>query len=169
MGIELYPVVEGYDQLYFFIRPTVVDWKALPRKLDELDRVAEQLAVSTLSSFINFTRDEAPWGTEQIEEIEQQGELIDGMWYYEGQPMYSVQPQWFSPEQGLITVRSLLDYLLDYLWERQEKQDLLSDDEQDIGSEIEEVEGVISELDQMAKILIKAKREAKGFRLSLCI
>lgn len=160
MGIELYPVVEGYDQLYFFVRPTVVDWKALPRRLDELDRVAEQLAVGTLSSFINYTRDEALWEIEQIEEIEQQGELIDGVWYYEGQPMYSVQPQWFSPDQGLITVRSLLDYL----WEHQEKQDLLSDNEQDIGSEIEEVEGVISELDQMAKILIKAKREAKRFR-----
>lgn len=102
MGVQLFPALEGYDKYYCWEPSTRrVDWKLIPYILDELDVLAEQLGVASLSSFLNSTRDDFPSDDSSMDEFEQDGELIDGIWYYQGQVLWSVEPQWFMPESTL--------------------------------------------------------------------
>lgn len=88
--------------------------------------MTEQLGVEPLSSFVNCSRDEVFFDNETMEEFEKEGELIDGAWYYEGQVLWTVEPKWFSPDQGLTTISGLLGYLRSL----QDKQDAMSKDNQ---------------------------------------
>lgn len=159
MGVQFFPALEGYAKDYFFTNSSN-DWKSIPHKIDELDMLAEQLGVASLSSFLNVTRDESVFDDEIMDELEQDAELIDGVWYRQGQYLWSIEPQWFAPNQGLVTVRSLLTHLRS----SQDEQEVTVfgerdwDEEQDYG-------GVISELEVLEEILNRAVQENKLFRI----
>lgn len=164
MGVQLFPTLKGYDK-YYFLKPSArsVDWKTIPHKLDELDTLAEQLEVASLSSFVNSTRDDFPSDDKTKEEFEQDSELIDGVWYYQGQVLWSVEPQWFVPNQGLVTVRSLLNHL-----RFPQDKEVVTDYDQDWNENLEQdYGGVIHELEEMEKILDRAVRENRLFRICI--
>jgi len=164
MGVQLFPTLEGYDK-YYFLRPSTcsVDWKSIPHKLDELDALAEQLEVASLSSFMNCTRDDFPSDDKTKDEFEQDSDLIDGVWYYQGQVLWSVEPQWFVPNQGLVAVRSLLNHL-----RFSQDEEVVADYDQDWNENLEQdYRGVIHELEEMEKILNRAVRENRLFRICI--
>ncbi|XGV99038.1 MAG: hypothetical protein ACAF41_08890 [Leptolyngbya sp. BL-A-14] len=131
--------------------------------LEEIDEMAEQLEVEPFSSFLNCTRDETFFDDEALEEWERVGELIDGIWYYEGNELWSIEPQWSSPEQGLKTVRALIAHLQSLLPE----WDLLSRNDQEFDEDTEHDQGALYELEELESVLTKAQNESKRFRICL--
>lgn len=125
--------------------------------------MAEQLEVKPFSSFLNCTRDETFFDDEDVEEWERVGELINGIWYYEGNELCSIEPQWSSPEQGLATVRALIHHLHSLIPE----WDLLSNDDQELDEDTENYQGALYELEELESVLIKAQEEGKRFRICL--
>lgn len=90
----MYIVVEGEDPGF----DTFVNGQALARNEDALERLAEKLSVSPLLEF--FSADQNSMAV-----------LLD---QGAGNPEWThhlPQPQWFAPDDGLRTVRSLLDFL----------------------------------------------------------
>ncbi|MBD2078009.1 hypothetical protein H6F86_29795 [Phormidium sp. FACHB-592] len=164
MGVQLFPVLEGYERDYLFIHRSG-DWKSVASMLEELDGIAEQIEIEPISEFINCTRSESPlpFDDEELEEFEQLGELIDGVWYYEGRELWSIEPQWSLPEQGLKTVRALIHHLRSLLPE----WDLLSSDDRELDEDTEDYQGALSELEELESVLIKAQNEGKRFRICL--
>jgi hypothetical protein len=159
MGVQLFPALEGYDKYYFW-RHSDVDWKSVPHHLEELSIFAKQLGVTALTSFISITRDETAFDEETIAEFEAESELIDGDWYHQGNLLWSMQPKWFEPEIGLVTINALLAYLCSlqpefYMPSNHEQE---WNDEQDYG-------GVMSELEAMKTVLLQGQRENKRFRI----
>ncbi len=155
MGVQLFPALEGYDQDYFFSYSDGGDWKSIPHKIDELNKISNQLNIQQILTFFNATRDEVDFDTE---DFENGGELIDGAWYYQGSFMWSIEPQWFDPKQGLVMILGLLEYLRSTYPEI----DLSSPTE---WTEEHDFLGVIYELEAMSEILIQAQQEKKRFRL----
>lgn len=78
MGVQYFPALKGYNKYYFLIN-ALGDWKSILLKIDKLEELTEQLGVASLWSFINITRDESTFDDEVIDELEQGGELIDGI------------------------------------------------------------------------------------------
>jgi hypothetical protein len=94
MAASLYIVVEGEDPGFDIF----VNGHALARNEDALERLAESLGVAPLLEF--FSADE----NSMCMLLEQgAGDL--------GWARYLPEPQWFDPEQGLITVRALIEFL----------------------------------------------------------
>jgi hypothetical protein len=94
MAASLYIVVEGEDPGFDIF----VNGHALARNEDALERLAERLNVRPLLEF--FSADENSMAL-----LLEQGA---------GNPEWAQnlpQPQWFLPEQGLVTVGALLDFL----------------------------------------------------------
>lgn len=164
MGVQLFPVLEGYERDYFLIHHSG-DWKSVASMLEKLDGIAEQIEIELISEFINCTRNESllPFDDEELEEFERLGELIDGVWYYEGHELWSIEPQWSSPEQGLETVRALIHHLRSLLPE----WDLLSSDDRELDEDTEDYQGALYELEELESVLIKAQNEGKRFRICL--
>jgi hypothetical protein len=94
MAASLYIVVEGDDPGFDIF----VNGRALARNEDALDRLAQRLKVSPLLEF--FSADENSMAL-----LLEQG-AGDPEW-----ANHLPQPQWFTPDQGLVTVRALLDFL----------------------------------------------------------
>ena len=94
MAASLYIVVEGEDPGYDIF----VNGHALARNEDALERLAESLRVQPLLQF--FSADENSMCV-----LLEQG-AGDPDW-----ARHLPDPQWFDPAQGLITVRSLIQYL----------------------------------------------------------
>lgn len=155
MGVQLFPALEGYDKYCFLGHSDFGDWKSIPYKIEELNKISSQLNIQPIMAFFNATCDEVDFETEDLED---NGELIDGTWYYRGSFLCSLEPHWFEPEQGLTTIRGVLEYLrsthpeidLSSLPESNKEEDFL---------------GAIYELEGMAKILSQAQQENKKFRL----
>ena len=94
MAASLYIVVEGDDPGF----DIYVNGRALARNEDALDRLAQRLKVNPLLEF--FSADENSMAL-----LLEQGA---------GNPEWAnhlPQPQWFTPDQGLVTVSALLDFL----------------------------------------------------------
>jgi hypothetical protein len=162
MGVQLFPVLEGDERDYFFIHRSG-DWKSVAVILEEIDEISVELKVMPFSCFINCTRDESLVDDEELEAIEQFGELIDGVQYYEGHELWSIEPQWSSPEKGLETVRALIDHLRSLLPE----WDLLSSDDRDSNEDTEDYQGALHELEGLESVLVKAQNESRRFRICL--
>lgn len=162
MGVQLFPVLEGYERDSFLIHRSG-DWKSVAVILKEIDEISVELKVMPFSCFINCTRDESLVDDEELEAIEQFGELIDGVQYYEGHELWSIEPQWSSPEQGLETVHALIDHLKSLLPE----WDLLSSDDRELDEDTEDYQGALHELEELESVLVKAKNEGKRFRICL--
>jgi hypothetical protein len=159
MGVQYFPVLQGYEKLYFCESQSACgDWKSLPQRIAELDTFADKLGILQLSSFISVDRDESIFDDDMVDDMERDGELINGSWYYQEQYLWSVELQWFPPDQGLITVRSLVSHL----YMIQDKEAIDEDDE-------EPYESVIIELQAMEKILNRAIQEKKLFRISISV
>ena len=94
MAASLYIVVEGDDPGF----DTFVHGQALARNESALEQLAERLRVSPLLEF--FSADE-----HSLALLLDQG-AGDPLW--ERNPP---KPQWFSGPEGLLTVRTLLDFL----------------------------------------------------------
>jgi len=95
MAASLYIVVEGEDPGFDIF----VNGHALARNEDALERLAERLRVSPLLEF--FSADENSMAL-----LLEQGA---------GNPEWAhhlPEPQWFAASTGLVSVRSLLDFLL---------------------------------------------------------
>lgn len=92
----MYIVVEGEDPGYDIF----VNGHALARNEDALEKLALRLNVKPLLEF--FSADQNSMAL-----LLEEG-AGDPEWAKTLPP-----PQWFSPEDGLVTVRSLLDYLQD--------------------------------------------------------
>ncbi|HEY1984007.1 MAG TPA: hypothetical protein VGG85_01275 [Terracidiphilus sp.] len=93
MAASLYIVVEGEDPGFDIF----VNGHALARNEDALERLAERLKVRPLLEF--FSADENSMAL-----LLEQGA---------GNPEWArhlPQPQWFTPANGLLTVRALLDF-----------------------------------------------------------
>lgn len=162
MGVQLFPVLEGYERDYFLIHRSG-DWKSVAVILEEMDEISVELKVMPFSCFINCTRDESLVNDEELEAIEQFGELIDGVQYYEGHELWSIEPQWSSPEQGLETVRALIGHLQFLLPE----WDLFSSEDRELDENAENYQGALYELEELESVLIKAQQEGKRFRICL--
>jgi hypothetical protein len=94
MSASLYIVVEGEDPGFDIF----VNGHALARNEDALERLAERLSVHPLLEFFSADRNSMAL-------------LID---QGAGNPEWTShlpQPQWFPPEDGLRTIRALLDFL----------------------------------------------------------
>jgi hypothetical protein len=96
MSASMYIVVEGEDPGYDIF----VNGHALARNEDALEKLALRLNVKPLLEF--FSADQNSMAL-----LLEEG-AGDPEWAKTLPP-----PQWFSPEDGLVTVRSLLDYLQD--------------------------------------------------------
>ena len=133
MAASLYIVVEGEDPGYDIF----VNGHALARNEDSLERMAERLSVRPLLEF--FSADENSMAL-----LLEQGA---------GNPEWAQhlpQPQWFSPQQGLVTVGTLLEFLQ--------------------GSPValgSETAGVISELREYERVLRKTAE--RGLRWHLAV
>ena len=94
MAVSMYIVVEGEDPGFDIF----VNGQALARNEDALEQLAERLRVSPLLEF--FSADE-----NSMSLLLEQGT---------GNPEWAnhlPQPQWFNPSDGLLTVRTLIDFL----------------------------------------------------------
>jgi hypothetical protein len=94
MAASLYIVVEGEDPGF----DTFVNGRSLARNEEALERLAAKQRVTPLLDF--FSADENSMAL-----LLEQGT---------GKPEWAEnlpQPQWFSPAQGLATVRALIDFL----------------------------------------------------------
>jgi len=94
MSASLYIVVEGEDPGFDIF----VNGQALARNEDSLERLAERLGVQPLLEF--FSAD-----------CNSMALLLD---QGEGNPAWAhhlPKPQWFAPEEGLRTIRCLMDFL----------------------------------------------------------
>ncbi|HEX7531011.1 MAG TPA: hypothetical protein VF333_07700 [Pyrinomonadaceae bacterium] len=94
MAASLYIVVEGEDPGFDIF----VNGHALARNEDALERLAESLQVKPLLHF--FSADENSMCI-----LLEQGSG-DPEWAH-----HLPQPQWFEPEDGLVTVRALIEFL----------------------------------------------------------
>jgi hypothetical protein len=94
MGATLYIVVEGEDPGFDIF----VNGRALARNEDALEKMAQRIGVKPLLEF--FSADENSMAL-----LLEEG-AGDPEWAKTLPP-----PQWFSPEDGLITVCTLLDHL----------------------------------------------------------
>ena len=160
MSVQFFPALEGYDKNHF-LNYLSCDWTSIPHKIDDLNVLTEQLGLTSLVNFLNVTRDESVFDDETMDELEKDGELIDGIWYYQGEPQWSVEPQWFLPEQGLRTVRNLLTHLRSDCGLEIEMSTF---DEQDWGHNYLEV---MIELAALEEILNRAVQEHKMFRICI--
>jgi hypothetical protein len=122
MAASMYIVVEGEDPGYDIF----VNGRALARYEDALERVALKLGVKPLIEF--FSADENSMSL-LIEEGAGNPELIRRL----------PPPQWYSPADGLTTVRALIS--------------ALEDNPQQLGTEGPQV---LSELQEYARVLEKA-------------
>jgi hypothetical protein len=96
MAASLYIVVEGEDPGFDIF----VNGQALARNEDALESLAGRLKVSPLLEF--FSADENSMAL-----LLEQGA---------GNPDWArhlPQPQWFSPAEGLVTIRALINFLTD--------------------------------------------------------
>ncbi|HEY9127364.1 MAG TPA: hypothetical protein VIM62_09580 [Acidobacteriaceae bacterium] len=94
MSASLYIVVEGEDPGF----DTFVNGQALARNEDALERLAQKLSVIPLLEFFSADRNSMAL-------------LLD---QGTGNPEWTTHlphPQWFTPDEGLRTVRALLDFL----------------------------------------------------------
>jgi hypothetical protein len=94
MSASLYIVVEGEDPGFDIF----VNGQALARNEDALERLALKLSVAPLLEFFSADRNSMALLLDQGAE--------SPAW-----ATHLPQPQWFAPEEGLRTVRTLLDFL----------------------------------------------------------
>ncbi len=114
MGIRVWPVVEGRDKYHYYAG--LVEWKWLADCVScgVLWAVADQLGLTPLHRLQSSSRADivAIMGLEEVEEIEAAAERgADGLWYLEGQLLWSAEREWFAPQVGLATVRGLLNWI----------------------------------------------------------
>lgn len=129
----MYIVVEGDDPGYDIF----VNGHALARNEDALEKLAARLGVKPLLEF--FSADQNSMAL-----LLEEG-AGDPEWAKTLPP-----PQWFSPEDGLVTVRALLEYL--------------KDDAAMLGTE---TAPVVNELDEYAKVLEKTMRRNLRWQLAV--
>ncbi|OUC14940.1 MAG: hypothetical protein B0A82_09460 [Alkalinema sp. CACIAM 70d] len=159
MGVQVFPVLEGYNK-HYFLHSESVDWKAIAIVMERLEELSARVGVESLSCFVNSTREDMPFGEEEIEEIEQGSELLDGVYYFQGEVMWSVVPQWFEATRGIEAVQGLLSELCCH-------QEELPEDEEDWDDESIDLMSAISELEVMLLILLRSQDE--GCRFRLCV
>jgi len=133
MAASMYIVVEGEDPGYDIF----VNGRALARYEDALERLALRLGVRPLIEF--FSADENSMSL-LIEEGAGNPELIRRL----------PPPQWYSPADGLATVRALIS--------------ALEDDPQQLGTEGPQV---LTELEEYARVLDKANRAGHRWHLAV--
>jgi len=133
MSASMYIVVQGDDPGFDIF----VNGHALARNEDALEKLAEKLGVKPLLEF--FSADQNSMAL-----LLEEG-AGDPEWAKTLPP-----PQWFSPEDGLITICTLLDFLR------------LSSTA--LGSE---TKGVVQELDEFERVL--RKTAAKRLRWQLAV
>jgi hypothetical protein len=133
MAASMYIVIEGEDPGF----DTFVNGRSLARHEDALEQLALRLGERPLIEF--FSADENSMSL-LIEEGAGNPDLMRRL----------PPPQWYSPEQGLSTIRALLK--------------ALEDDPQQLGSEGEEV---VSELLDYAKVLKKAMDRKMRWHLAV--
>jgi len=133
MAASMYIVVEGEDPGYDIF----VNGRALARYEDALERVALRLGVRPLIEF--FSADENSMSL-LIEEGAGNPELIRRL----------PPPQWYSPADGLATVKALIS--------------ALEDDPQQLGTEGPQV---LSELQEYARVLEKASQAGHRWHLAV--
>ena len=133
MAASMYIVVEGEDPGYDIF----VNGRALARYEDALERVALKLGVRPLIEF--FSADENSMSL-LIEEGAGNPDLMRRL----------PPPQWYSPADGLSTVRALIS--------------ALEGDPQQLGTEGPQV---LSELQEYATVLDKANRAGDRWHLAV--
>lgn len=129
----MYIVVEGEDPGYDIF----VNGHALARNEDSLEKLAMRLNVKPLLEF--FSADQNSMAL-----LLEEG-AGDPEWAKTLPP-----PQWFSPEDGLVTVRALFDYL--------------KDAPAALGSETEQV---MNELSEYARVLQKTVQHSLRWQLAV--
>ena len=133
MAASMYIVVEGEDPGYDIF----VNGRALARYEDALERLALRLGVRPMIEF--FSADENSMSL-LIEEGAGNPDLIRRL----------PPPQWYSPADGLATVRALIS--------------ALEDDPQQLGTEGPQV---LSELQEYAHVLEKANNAGHRWHLAV--
>lgn len=119
MSASLYIVVEGDDPGFDIF----VNGRALARNEDALEKMAQRIGVKPLLEFFSADRNSMALLLEEG--------AGDPEWAKTLPP-----PQWFSPEEGLVTVCTLLDHL-------KASPTALGSETQPVTREIEEFERVL--------------------------
>jgi len=132
MSTALYVALEKRDAI-----DSEMDGKALSDAIEELNPLCSELGVKRLWEFYS----------ENPEEMAEFLQDDDGN--AEGQAFPLEPEQWFSPAEGLLTVRALIDRLGEN------------------GAEIERSDGVLGDLRQMERILVDAERSGIGWHLAV--
>jgi len=133
MSTSIYIVVEGEDPGFDIF----VNGRALARNEDALEKLAEQLHVRPLLDF--FSADQNSMAL-----LLEEGSG-DPEWAKTLPP-----PQWFTPEDGLVTICSLLDYL--------------TSNPMVLGTE---TSSVLEELDQYERVLRKTAKSGLRWQLAV--
>lgn len=131
----VFPQLESGEKVW----GTKIGGAILSMNLDELEKVCRKARVKELYSFYRMTRDEC------IYEID--GEPDDPSSYDEKELNVLYSDEWYSPEEGLITISCMLDYVLDN------------------GSEFERVGELLEDLHDFKSVLEEAR--ANGIRWHL--
>lgn len=124
MGASLYIVVEGEDPGFDIF----VHGQAMARNQDSLDTLAQSLKITPLLDFFSADKNSMALLLEAC--------MGEAAWEEELPP-----PQWFRPQDGLNTVRSLLSYLRETPYE-------LGGDTRFVVHELEEYERVLHKTEQ---------------------
>jgi hypothetical protein len=133
MPASMYIVVQGEDPGF----DTFVNGRSLARNEDALERIALRLGVRPLIEF--FSADENSMSL-LIEEGAGNPDIIRRL----------PPPQWYSAQDGLTTVRALLQ--------------AISDDPQQLGSEGDQI---LSELMEYAQVLEKTQNRSMRWHLAV--
>ncbi len=135
MGVAIFPVVDDGSAGW----TDRINGKCLSRATDVLDKVAKKRRVPNLFSFYSWSREDAI--AEQLG-----GDPEDPSTFKES----DVPPtQWFSPTDGLVTIRALLDFV---------KSD---------GSGIKDLQCVREDLEEFERVLVKAVTSGARWYLGL--
>jgi hypothetical protein len=119
MAASLYIVVEGEDPGF----DIYVNGRALARNEGELEKLAMRVGVKPLLDYFSADRDAMAL---LVEEGAGNEKLLERL----------PQAQWYAPEDGLVTVRALLEAL-------RASAELLGEDTRRVAAELEEYERVL--------------------------
>lgn len=154
MGIETFPVVEGYEVETFLAG----EWKTLTDCLDDkMDAIARELDLTPLARFCSYSRQDAieSLSEEEVEEEEAEAELKDGVYHKEGYELWSLERRWFEPDEARRTTEELIQFLRLH--------------PERLGEAAEDAEYFIAILETLHEVLSQAKARNKRFYLKTCV
>ncbi len=155
MGMGIRPVLDSQPE---FRRSVFDNGKELVQYDKALTAIAHAAGVRPLMDFLSISRAEAvdEIGEDGVEGAEAGARLEGGRWTRNGSYLWSVEPEWFSPAEGLRTIQALRERV-------ETEPTLLGRGVQDE----EDAEGVITALQDIEELLTDAERKQRRFHMAV--